>query len=204
MMDIDVPLNGGTTLLHWLRWPITPDLTNGQLTIPIDNTSGAPYFGPAPPSGQTHRYVELLFKQPTAEFQVPSDFQSFSPPANVTARIGFDLNKFMQEAGLTDLVAANFFRVQNGTTSASGTSSGETSFTTAASASDTGASSASGSGSGSSQTASVSSTGSSETAVGTASATRSATTGAGIIASVVNGMLMVVAVGFASAMAIAL
>ncbi len=176
-MDLDVPLNGGTTLLHWLESGVTPSSSNGTLVTPSDPFKGAPYVSPAPPPGNAHRYVELLFEQPD-NFEIPSDFQSINPPADVNARIGFNLQKFIDEAGLTELVAANFFRVQNGTSSASGTGaagSGAATSTAASGASQTGlvvtsAASQSAAATGSSQAA----------ASGTASASGSTPTGAGV------------------------
>jgi hypothetical protein len=174
MLDLDVPLNGGTTLLHWLVPDVVPNASNGQLTIPnTTDTPGAPYFGPAPPPGNAHRYVELLFDQPE-NFEIPADFASINPPKNVTDRIGFDLEKFVEESGLKKLVAGNFFRVQNTTTTASGTgASAQVSETAASSASQTGAA-------GASQTAVASRTGAGQSASGTASATDSSATGAGV------------------------
>lgn len=65
-------------------------------------------MGPAPPAEtpvHPHRYIELLYEQPT-NFAVPSAFKSA-----ISSRLGFDHLKFAAAAGLSDPVRANWFNV---------------------------------------------------------------------------------------------
>ncbi|KAI9765920.1 MAG: hypothetical protein M1840_007061 [Geoglossum simile] len=131
MMDLDVVFNGtNTNLVHWIQGDFgasdgSPKLSSSQGPI-------APYLSPAPPAGQNHRYVQMLFKEPRG-FSIPASFTAIfaNLTASVVNRIGFDLNKFIAEAKLDDLVAGNFFRVAtaNETASATPTSTPATSGT---------------------------------------------------------------------------
>ncbi|ERF73984.1 hypothetical protein EPUS_03798 [Endocarpon pusillum Z07020] len=102
MMDLDVPRNGGTTLLHWLQTDFTLSLS--------------------PPPGTPHRYVFWMFAQPD-EFAVPESFSNVNPPASNTDRIGFNLTDFVAAAGLDAPLAGNYFTVVNSSATASSTGS---------------------------------------------------------------------------------
>jgi phosphatidylethanolamine-binding protein len=121
-IDLDVPRNGGTTLLHWFEANFT--LTSSLiLTRSSANTStGAPYIGPNPPPGNPHRYTFLLFSQPN-DFTVPESFSVINPPTSTSARIGFNITRFVAEAGLGAPLAGNHFRVVNTSATASSTGS---------------------------------------------------------------------------------
>lgn len=113
MIDIDVPLSQdeNTTLLHWYE----PDLEANSATGDLEKKSscpeeGAPYGGPAPPSG-THRYVELLFSQPD-NYTFPEEFEGVLDPT-VPARLHFNISEFVEAADLAEPVAANYFTVSS-------------------------------------------------------------------------------------------
>ncbi|KAF2673758.1 PEBP-like protein [Microthyrium microscopicum] len=79
----------------------------------------AVYFGPAPPPGPPHRYVQVLFAQP-ANFSVPACFQNIvaQPGATPdrTGRVGFDIAQFLRASRVnTRPLAGNFFLAQNPT-----------------------------------------------------------------------------------------
>jgi hypothetical protein len=129
IVDLDVPgANAAaprTTLLHWFGPNVTSTLdsknTSSTFKIPSPQV-GAPYLQPSPPVGDIpHRYVVLLFDRPK-NFSVPAAFASINPPANTTARIGFNVTNFIKLTGLSAPLAANYFTVQlnasNTTTSA--------------------------------------------------------------------------------------
>jgi phosphatidylethanolamine-binding protein len=130
MIDQDVPRNGTTfTLLHWFQTSLHRSMDNASLThTMVDNgmptIEGAPYIPPTPPGGSgPHRYNFLLYAQP-ANFSLPEQYASINPPADTSARIGFNLTAFASAAGLDAPVAANYLRVLNGTEAE--TSSAET------------------------------------------------------------------------------
>ncbi|KAF8212512.1 phosphatidylethanolamine-binding protein [Mycena galopus ATCC 62051] len=115
MVDADVvgtDDNTGGVNRHWLENSVTVS-TNGTVS---DATATAitAYAGPAPASGSgPHRYVILLYAQSS----------TFSPPANLSSPVPgvskFDLNGYVKDSGLGDIVAANYFTVEVGTDSTS-------------------------------------------------------------------------------------
>ena len=111
MIDLDVPRNNSrVTLLHWLANGTTLAPTaNGTLVTPPANGGGAaPYRQPGPPPGDIpHRYVFMLFPQPSG-FSIPSDFAQV-----LQTRVPFDFMGFIAETKLTNAIAANFITVQN-------------------------------------------------------------------------------------------
>lgn len=121
MIDLDVPGANATaprqTLLHWFAPNVTSttDARNTTSTFkPAAAAGGAPYLQPNPPVGDIpHRYVVLLFAQPR-NFSV-SAFASINPPADTTARRGFNITNFIRLTGLSAPLAANYFTVQNST-----------------------------------------------------------------------------------------
>jgi hypothetical protein len=98
------------------------------------------YFPPSPPAGDyPHHYVFLLLEQP----------ENFTLPANVAAgvtdpmaRLGFDVQAFMADAGVTTALAANYMLIENTTVvpstsaAASGASGSPIATPTASSAAD--------------------------------------------------------------------
>lgn len=122
MIDLDVPRNGGTTLLHWLESDFI--LSSGRALTPGPGNSsvGASYIGPNPPPGTPHRYTFVLFSQPTG-FTFPPSFNAINPPSDTSARIGFNITQFVAAAGLGAPLAGNYFTVVNTTATPSTTGS---------------------------------------------------------------------------------
>lgn len=102
---------------------ITPGVTrhwlvNGvQITdnkVGADGTAITQYAGPAPPAGSgPHRYVILLFSQPST-FTAPAEFSQ--PNIGVSV---FDFGNYIQSSGLGPIVAGNYITVEVGTATAS-------------------------------------------------------------------------------------
>lgn len=106
-----------TTLLQWFQ----PNLlvTDHILNANINNKHatkavGASYLEPSPPYGSgPHEYTLLLFEQPQ-DFSVPAQYDRINPPADVDARVGFNITEFIAATKLGTPVAANYFRALNG------------------------------------------------------------------------------------------
>ena len=98
----------------------------GAATLLASSEKGpAAYIPPGPPATDTvaHRYVQLLFQQPSSLNIQASAF------AGVQDRIGFNIESFMSQNGVSAPLAANFFRVDgriaataSGTAAAAGAS----------------------------------------------------------------------------------
>jgi phosphatidylethanolamine-binding protein (PEBP) family uncharacterized protein len=145
MIDIDVIQdNIATTVLHWFQPdlimqggamaamaaapggvpPNTPMVLAVNETksitgvsLPAGPNGQAAYFGPGPPPGPPHRYVQVLFAQPR-NFSVPACFQNIisqpDGPSNVQQRVGFDIAQFLVAAKVNPRpIAGNYFRAQN-------------------------------------------------------------------------------------------
>lgn len=184
MVDQDVQSTQGDTrveLLHYFQ----PNLFGSSEVLSFDAEAvnattaiGATYIPPTPPAGDgPHRYNILLYLQPEG-FTVPTEFASIDPPADVSARIGFDMAGFAKAASLGEPVAAVWFQVENkegGSANSTGSSS-----TTGAAAPTGSASTTTGSGSASTGAAGTQTQGSS-------GASGSSTTSAGTSTSTGNG-----------------
>lgn len=112
MVDPDARTNGTfVTILHWLQQDLAPSASNGTTKSLTSTATGyATYRPPAPPAelpARPHRYIQLLFNQPS-NFSIPTAFQQA-----VAMRRGFDYAAFVQQAGLGEVLAANYFLVQN-------------------------------------------------------------------------------------------
>lgn len=109
MIDIDVERNGTKyPLLHWYQPDLILSDRTGRLSIKSDsNMPKAMYAGPAPPPGPAHHYVEVVFRQPE-RYELPADYEKFLE-STIAARLGFDIEQFVKEAGLTEPVAGNWF-----------------------------------------------------------------------------------------------
>ncbi|KAF2269313.1 PEBP-like protein [Lojkania enalia] len=114
MVDLDIPPMGNSTSRNTLLHAMITDfkatsqtLTDSSVLLTSQQIGPAAYIGPAPPETDTvaHRYVELLFQQPSTLQVSADDFQE------VSDRIGFDVSSFMEENGLSEPVAGNFFTV---------------------------------------------------------------------------------------------
>jgi phosphatidylethanolamine-binding protein len=131
MMDLSVepnniPTETNTTLIHW----ILPGLSflNATTTALTSHSDAiAPYFPPGPPAGQTHTYALFLYDEPP-NFTIPADYVPIfkNLTASVENRVGFNLTEFVEQTGLGDPLAADWFLVSNTITSAARSSSGMT------------------------------------------------------------------------------
>jgi phosphatidylethanolamine-binding protein (PEBP) family uncharacterized protein len=105
MVDLDVPRgNQRVTNLHWLAPNV--DISKANAVVPT-GAGVVSYRQPSPPPGDTpHRYVYLLYSQ-------PSNFSTPPQLANLQQnRLGFDVNAFAITTGLGPPMAANFIMVQ--------------------------------------------------------------------------------------------
>ncbi|ORY31975.1 phosphatidylethanolamine-binding protein [Naematelia encephala] len=134
-------------------------------------TSITDYAGPGPAAGSgAHRYVFLMYAQDS----------TFTAPANLstpgTALGTWSVSDYLQETGLSNLIAANYMQVENGvaTVSVAATTAVD-SATLAAASTTSGSGSASTSGSGSAST----SAGASQTSAATTSGASAAASSTG-------------------------
>jgi phosphatidylethanolamine-binding protein (PEBP) family uncharacterized protein len=113
MMDLDVPPAGGNSsrrvLLHAMNtgFKATTQKVSGATLLVSSSKGPASYIPPSPPPSDTipHRYVQLLFQQPSSLKVSATVFQ------NTQARLNFDINAFMNSNGVSAPIAANFFMV---------------------------------------------------------------------------------------------
>ena len=106
MIDLDAIEDGkATTILHWYQADLFKNPDSGELFNQSD--IGASYAGPSPPPGPSHRYTFLLFVQPSG-YVFPECFSDMLP-LELPAREGFNIEQFMQAAGLGKPIAANYF-----------------------------------------------------------------------------------------------
>lgn len=112
MIDLDVPQNNTTVpFLHWYQSGLRVDHKTGKLHIPKSgHLDKAEYYPPSPPPGPEHRYVELLFDQPS-HYKTPSEFKKYMDKKPST-RVGFDIQEFVKAADLKRPIAGNWFLVQ--------------------------------------------------------------------------------------------
>jgi hypothetical protein len=110
MVDADVvnaDLSKGVNR-HWLVNGVK--ITDGKLSN-ASATAITAYAGPGPAAGSgAHRYTIILYEQPST-FTAPEGFQQ---PIGVTP---MDLNAYITNSKLGPLVAATYFRVEEGTAS---------------------------------------------------------------------------------------
>ncbi|KAK7466911.1 hypothetical protein VKT23_003975 [Stygiomarasmius scandens] len=113
MADADV---AGTTdessvTRHWLVNGVTVssnEVSNSSATAITQ------YAGPAPQDGSgPHRYVIILYEQPDS-FSAPEGLSQPNTPVDK-----FDLNGYVKDSGLGNIVAANYLTVEVGTSTVS-------------------------------------------------------------------------------------
>jgi phosphatidylethanolamine-binding protein len=112
---------GNQTLLHWIQ----PGFSTAQQLLQSNAAPIAPFLPIGPPPGQTHTYGVFLYAQSTPNFTIPEDYDAYfkNLTTSVQNRIGFDLDKFVQDAGLEAPLAADFFLVHTPKNSSMATSS---------------------------------------------------------------------------------
>lgn len=110
-MDIDAPFPTWSSLSpigHWIQ----SDLQAGEDgKLDAKGTSFVmDYIGPSPPPGSAaHRYVFLLFEQPT-DFKMEDFAPAGGKSVGLFARTRYNFAAFESKAKLGPFVAANFFR----------------------------------------------------------------------------------------------
>ncbi|WOO79649.1 Putative odorant-binding protein A5 [Vanrija pseudolonga] len=109
--NVNTNLSGPTQTLHWLINSLHVNTTTSPYKLNyLNGTTIVEYAGPAPPSGDgPHRYVFLLFNQPS-DFAAPEGLNNRNTPV----QNNFDLATYQTNAKLGDVVAANYFVVENG------------------------------------------------------------------------------------------
>ncbi|KAL4996648.1 phosphatidylethanolamine-binding protein [Aspergillus recurvatus] len=114
MVDYDVNVYGTEmTILQWYQPSLAAVSSSGDALSVVDASApSASYISLSPIEGSAHEYVVLLYLQP-ADFSLPECLRSSALPE--TGRAGFNLDEFVQAAGLGDPVAANWFKMQNPT-----------------------------------------------------------------------------------------
>ncbi|KAF1956559.1 PEBP-like protein, partial [Byssothecium circinans] len=117
IVDSDVPRNNTRVqLLHYLASNVAIGSDGRTLTLSANASTEASYRQPNPPVGDTaHAYTVLLFAQP-ANFSIPAAFRQV-----LTDRVPFNTSAFVAAARLGSPIAANYFRVQNTTGTATTT-----------------------------------------------------------------------------------
>lgn len=180
MVDQDVQLEEGADrvqLLHYLQ----PNLFGSEIlffdaTAPNASTAiGASYIAPNPPAGDIpHKYTFIMYRQPEG-FEIPSEFVSINPPADVNARIGFDIAAFVQATNLGEPIGATWFQVQNNETDGSSTTTESSTESSTATTTGSGSETSSAESTGTSATTSATTTGGSSSTGTSASASATAT-----------------------------
>ena len=117
-IDLDAILRGTriqSVILHWYQSNLSMECTSPStpsFIVPREghedgSRAAASYIAPRAPPNTHHRYVFLLFAQPS-EYQFPECFAHVFPET-VSARSGFDIRKFIQVTGLDPPIAMNYF-----------------------------------------------------------------------------------------------
>jgi phosphatidylethanolamine-binding protein (PEBP) family uncharacterized protein len=104
------------TMMQLVKGPPRQASITG-ITLPATTIGQVDYLPPGPPPGPPHRYVQVLYAQPS-NFSVPQCFQNvLSTPGNASAngqRLGFDINQFLAASNVrTRPIAGNYFRASN-------------------------------------------------------------------------------------------
>lgn len=104
-------------IIHWWQQGLTKSTTEANSasiggTRLVNNTAPrVSYRRPRPPTNSSaHRYIQYLFEQPS-NFQVPEAYSGYNDQ-NITR---FPFQQFLNDAGLEDPVAANYFYCSNQT-----------------------------------------------------------------------------------------
>jgi phosphatidylethanolamine-binding protein (PEBP) family uncharacterized protein len=96
--------------------PLDPNDPTGIGPGQFPTRAQAPYFGPGPPPGPPHRYVQVLFAQPD-NFTIPQCFSNIITQPGVmdrSGRVGFDIDQFLRASNIRARpLAGNYFRAQN-------------------------------------------------------------------------------------------
>ncbi|KAL3450121.1 phosphatidylethanolamine-binding protein [Aspergillus insuetus] len=124
-IDIDAPytaFNALSPIVHWIQTGFVvpePELEQSQNASPelsiqeIELKSTDPVIAPwlpahPPPGTAPHRYVFMLYKQ-TAGVGIPEPQKLKGRPRSRLGRMRFDVQGMMEELGLGEIVAGNYF-----------------------------------------------------------------------------------------------
>ncbi|KAK1236990.1 hypothetical protein MKX08_007938 [Trichoderma sp. CBMAI-0020] len=115
MIDLDTP--GGASnrsLAPYLHWLFTVPMGATRLSNETNSTSIAQYVAPGPHVGDgPHRYVILLFANPSSSFTMPASFLNRNL-TDLYGRVIFNVNEFATE-GHFQVVAATWFETERKT-----------------------------------------------------------------------------------------
>ena len=109
-VDLDAPfpsLPFASLIVHWIRSELNiaeaktleskiSDILNWLQPIP-------------PPLSSAHRYLVILYQQPT-DFDTPKWRSDWKQPVKVLSRTRWNLDDFVEQAGLNTMIAATYFR----------------------------------------------------------------------------------------------
>ncbi|KAG0321475.1 hypothetical protein BGZ99_003908 [Dissophora globulifera] len=109
MTDPDAPSRQNPTMREYRHWVVT-NIPSGSAMEPASLSKGTElteYMGPAPPAGSgLHRYIFLLYKQPT------NNVSALLSTPLASDRKQFKVKDFTTQAGL-ELVGVNYFFAEN-------------------------------------------------------------------------------------------
>lgn len=112
MVDLDTP--GGASnrsLAPYLHWLYTVPKGATRLSNETNLTSVAQYVAPGPHVGDgPHRYVILLFANPSSSFTMPASFRNRNL-TDLYGRVIFNVDEFATE-GHFEVVAATWFETE--------------------------------------------------------------------------------------------
>ncbi|KAF9242345.1 phosphatidylethanolamine-binding protein [Melanogaster broomeanus] len=117
MTDPDAPSRENPQMREWRHWVVTglkaPAMTaldTGDLRARPTRPATTPYYPPAPPRGTgPHRYVFLLYQEPTLDFSIPADAPEHRNGPKDRGK--WNAAKFAEKYGLR-LVAVNYIFVR--------------------------------------------------------------------------------------------
>ncbi|KAN0101021.1 Phosphatidylethanolamine-binding protein PEBP [Tylopilus felleus] len=117
MTDPDAPSRSNPKMGQWRHWLVTglkaPALTaldTGDLGARVTRPAATPYYPPAPPLGTgPHRYVFLLYQEPSLDFAIPTHADEYKSAPKDRAK--WDVASFAEKYGLK-LVAVNYVVVR--------------------------------------------------------------------------------------------
>ncbi|KAH7884177.1 phosphatidylethanolamine-binding protein [Phlebopus sp. FC_14] len=117
MTDPDAPSRRDPKMGEWRHWvvtgikpPGTSALEAGDMSARFTKAATTPYHPPAPPPGTgPHRYVFLLYQEPSPDFSIAPDAPEHKNGARDRAK--WSAQSFAQRYGLK-LVGVNYFYVR--------------------------------------------------------------------------------------------
>ncbi|KAH0838705.1 phosphatidylethanolamine-binding protein [Lanmaoa asiatica] len=113
MTDPDAPSRGDPKMGQWRHWivmglkaPALSTLDTGDLSARVTKQATTPYYPPAPPRGTgPHRYVFLLYQEPSVDFSIPTHAREYKSGPKDRAK--WNAASFAERYGL-ELVGCMF------------------------------------------------------------------------------------------------